>query len=416
MLTISNLRKERHGEWTRLVVDIDFGDVKTDYTEKTLWFAVRNENADMLTDETYDAFVLVPLYLAMYYHTDLHICGKMSKLLYQNIKWYVRQILCDFSPDLAMVDVKADGFGVVSGKGKLIGTGISCGVDSLCTIMDHFVKETDPDYRINSLFLFNCGTHGVYENPATYRLYEARYEMNKKAADELGLPVVQVISNADTFFWKQIGEQKVVYLAMYSCMYSLQKMIDKYYTSSGDSYQEEKLFSKVKHNFDLGGFCEAQLVPLLQTEHTRLIIDGCQYTRSQKTEHIADWDIAQKHLNVCVNTTDGKNCSMCHKCMRTLVPLEAMGKLEKFGGVFDLSVYRAHAYQAKRKMVAGYEKHNFNMDNVDYARAHRLPMPSRLDAIIHEEIIGGILMFIKHRLRIFLGEEKYARLKQKLKG
>ena len=388
MLTISHIRKERHGEWTRLVVDIDFGDVKTDYAEKTLWFAVRNENADMLTDETYDAFVLVPLYLAMYYHTDLHICGNMSKLLYQNIKWYVRRILCDFSPDLAMVDVKADGFASIPGKGELIGTGISCGVDSLCTIMDHFVKEKDPEYRINSLFLFNCGTHGAYEDPATYRLYEARCEMNKKAADELGLPVVQVTSNAHAFT-HHIGEQKVGYLAIYSCMYSLQKMIDKYYTSSGDSYMEEKLFAKKKYNFDIAEFCESQLVPLLQTEHTRLIMDGCQYTRSQKTENIADWDIAQRHLNVCVNTTDGKNCSMCSKCMRTLVPLEAMGKLEKFSGVFDLQVYRKHAYGAKRKMVAEYEESNYNTDNVDYARVHHLPMPSRGMAVFREKILGG---------------------------
>ncbi len=413
MLTISNLRKERHGEWTRLVVDIDFGDVETSYTEKTLWFAVRNENADMLTDESYDAFVLVPLYLAMYYHTDLHIAGKMSKLLYQNIKWYVRQILCDFSPDLAMVDVKADGFTVVPGKGHMIGTGISCGVDSLCTIMDHFVKEKDPEYRINSLFIFNCGTHGAYEDPATYRLFEARCEMNQKAADELGLPVVQVTSNAHAFSNK-IGEQKVGYLAIYSCMYSLQKAIDKYYTSSAFSYEEIRKYGNP--DFDMSEFCEAYLVPLLQTEHTRLIMDGCQYRRSQKTENIADWDIAQRYLNVCVHTTDGTNCCTCSKCMRTLVPLEAMGKLEKFSGVFNLGVYRKHAHKGKREMVAKYGVDGFSTDNVDFARAHHLPMPSKLDAYIHENMIGGVLMFAKHQLRALLGDETYTRLKKKIKG
>ncbi len=416
MLTISNLRKERHGEWTRLVVDIDFGDVETSYTEKTLWFAVRNENADMLTDESYDAFVLVPLYLAMYYHTDLHIAGKMSKLLYQNIKWYVRQILCDFSPDLAMVDVKADGFTVVPGKGHMIGTGISCGVDSLCTIMDHFVKETDPEYRINSLFLFDAGFYGLYDDPKARARYEAHYQRNKKAADEMGLPVIEITTNAHSFFINEIGFTKVAFFTNYSCVFSLQKAMNKYYPSSAYSYMEEKIYGVHMYNPDMAEFCEAYLVPLIQTEHTNLIVDGCQYRRSQKVENLADWDIAQRYLNVCVEGPGGSNCCMCSKCMRTILPLEAMGKLEKFSKVFDLAVYRKHAKEGKRKMVAGYGKNAFHTDNVDFARAHHLPMPSKLDVYIHEEIIGGVLTFAKSKLRASLSEETWENCKQKLRS
>ena len=102
--------------------------------------------------------------------------------------------------------------------------------------------------------------------------------------------------------------------------------------------------------------------------------------------------------------------------MRTLVPLEAMGKLEKFSGVFDLQVYRKHAYGAKRKMVAEYEESNYNTDNVDYARVHHLPMPSRGMAVFREKILGGALMFAKHQARAILGEETYTKLKQKIKG
>lgn len=413
MLTISNIHKELHGDWTRLVVDIDFGDIKTPFTEKTMWFAVKNENADMLTDQTYDAFVLIPLYLAMYFHTDLHICGKMSKLLYQNIKWYIRQIFCDFSEDLSMVNVKADGFTSIQGKGNIIGTGISCGIDSLSTIMDHFVKEKDPDYRINTLFIFNCGTHGDYENKASHQLYEERYELNKKAADELGLPVIQVSSNVHAFTHK-IGEQKMGYIAIYSCAYSLQKVIDKYYTSSTYSYEQVKKYGK--RDFDMAEFCESYLIPLLQTEHTRLIIDGCQYRRSQKTENIAEWDVAQRHLNVCVNSTDGSNCCICPKCMRTLVPLEALGKLDSFNQVFDLMKYRKNAYNAKCKMVGHYGVDGFDTDNVDFARKHNLAMPSRTNALVNEFFTGGVRTFAKRVARNLLGEETYTKIKHKIRG
>jgi hypothetical protein len=64
----------------------------------------------MLSDDNYDAFLLVPLYLAMYHKQDLHICGKVSKRLYKNIMTYVQTILCEFSDALSKVDVKVDGF------------------------------------------------------------------------------------------------------------------------------------------------------------------------------------------------------------------------------------------------------------------------------------------------------------------
>lgn len=49
--------------------------------------------------------------------------------------------------------------------GGIVGTRNSCDVDPLSTIYDHFVKEEDEDYRITELFLYNCGTHGNFENP-----------------------------------------------------------------------------------------------------------------------------------------------------------------------------------------------------------------------------------------------------------
>ncbi|SDP64843.1 hypothetical protein [Selenomonas ruminantium] len=414
MLDISNIRKEQHGEWTRLVVDVAFSGVEVPYAEKTMYFAVKNEHADMLTDEVYDAFLLVPLYLAMYHHTDLHIHGKVSKKLYKNIMWYVRQILCDFSDDLSMVDVKVDGFGTVTGKGDIIGTGISCGVDSLCTIYDHFVKEDDPEYRINSLFLFNCGTHGDFENPASHKLYEARYWQNKRAADEMGLPVYQVQANLHAFTHK-IGEQKLGYFAIYSCMFSLQKAISLYYTSSCASYKQILQFHEEMHDFDMAEYAESYLVPLLQTEHTRLIIDGCQYRRSQKILNIADWDVAQKHLNVCVNSTDGTNCCVCSKCMRTLVPLESAGKLEKFAGVFDIAKFKKHAYRAKLKMVGDYHTDFYANDNVDFARSHGMSMPNQLlaKAFVHA---GGASVFIKKKMRMILGEAVYEKVKHAVRG
>ncbi len=107
---------------------------------------------------------------------------------------------------------------------------------------------------------------------------------------------------------------------------------------------------------------------------------------------------------------------MCSKCMRTMVPLEAMGKLEKFSGVFNLDIYRKYAEEAKRKMVLGYGANAFHTDNVDFARAHHLPMPSRASAILHEKILGGALMFVKSGVKASLGKGNWERFKEKVRG
>ena len=107
-----------------------------------------------------------------------------------------------------MIDVEVAGFDTVKQiANPLIGTGISCGVDSLVTIYDNFILEKDSDFRINSLFFFNCGTHGDYENPETQKRFEDRINLNKQAADALGLPMYTVSSNFHAFTHK-IGEQK----------------------------------------------------------------------------------------------------------------------------------------------------------------------------------------------------------------
>lgn len=390
MIEISNLRKYTHEGLTRLEADINFTDVESPYAEKTIYFEVDAAYGDMFADDTYDAFVLVPLYLAMYHKQDLHICGNISKKLYQNIKWYIPKIFCDFSDALSPVEFIVDGFSPPKPKGNLIGAGISCGVDSLSTIYDHFINETDLDYRINALFLFNSGTHGNFEDPSTQKFFQARYNRNINAADELGLPVYTVTCNLHAFTHKIAGMKseylakfpflagaKAGYLGIYSCIFSLQNSIRRYYFSNGLSYEQIKKFSTYYHDYDMVGFCELYLVPLIQTERLELIIDGCQYRRVDKLKKIADWDIAQKYLNVCLDkTNDASNCSVCPKCLMTLMTLEILGKLDEFSDVFDVITYRRMSSEYKIRCQQNYGKNPFETENIDFACENNFPMPT----------------------------------------
>lgn len=383
---------------TRLSARIEFSGMESPFVEREMWFESGNELKGAFLDSTYDPFLLVPMYLAMYYGATLRVEGKVSKRLYDNMVRYGQSILCEFSDDLRHVPVEVEGFTSPLSMGvDLIGTGISCGVDSLSTIKDRFVDECNADYRINGLCLFNCGTHGDYGKETTSRQFDALLKENGCAAQELGLPLYSIDSNLHAFT-HEIGEQKMGYFAIYSCALSIQGRVKRYYMSSSYSYGEQLRFHEQAHDFDMAEFCEGLIVPLVQTESFELVLDGAQYRRSQKVENIVDWEIARRYLNVCVNSNrEGENCSVCPKCKRTLLALEALGRLEAYSGLFDIEKYRKIAPRYKLEIVADYGREGFTTDGVDFAHHCGLPMPSRPIAAV-----SMIPMKISRRLRRFL--------------
>ena len=380
MIEISGLRKYvvANGQGVRLEANIKFVDIDAAAPAKTLYFEIRKDYGEMFSTDTYDAFFLIGLYLAMYHKTPLRIRGNVSKKLYKNATWYIQKILCDFSELLAPVDIVVDGFAPTKGTGLLIGTGISCGVDSLATIYDRFVKENDPDYRINSLFIFNCGTHGNYDAPHTQTVFESRINRAIAVADELGLPLVIIDTNLHRFRHEN-DRPTVMFLSMYSCVLSLQNAIKRYYIPSGCSYQGIKDFGDKAHHNDLATACDSYLIPLIQTERTELIVDGCQRRRVDKIAAMTDWSIAQKYLNVCLiqKGADTTNCGKCSKCLRTLLALEILGKLDDFAQVFNVKDYVNEALMYKVRCMENVDTETFYRELVDLAAEKNFPMPTK---------------------------------------
>lgn len=70
------------------------------------------------------------------------------------------------------------------------------------------------------------------------------------------------------------------------------------------------------------------LDPFYSSAHMTIEHHGLEMSRFQKTEAIADWPIALKHMNVCTSRdVEGENCGRCEKCRRTMLALLSMGKL-----------------------------------------------------------------------------------------
>ncbi|MCI8428340.1 MAG: hypothetical protein HFJ03_12545 [Lachnospira sp.] len=373
MIEISQLRLENYGQWIRLVADITSDVVRTD-KESTIWIGVKNENASMLTTDVYNAFLFLPMYMSMYYHTDLCIHGEVSKILYRNMIDYIQPILCSFSDKLSPVNVIVDGFKETKTEQKIVGTGISCGVDCLATIYKYYEKENNPEYKLNALFMLNCGWHGNYYDKSTFELFEKRCKVNGKAAADIGLPLFMVDSNLHAFL-PQLDDQSS-YFSIYTCIFAMEKAISRYYISSSFSYGEVMKYGMKARNRDFSEYADPSALPLMHSANLKLVSDGCQYTRSQKTELISDWNISKKYLNVCCINDSEENCCTCIKCVRTLLPLEAMGKIDAYKAVFDLDKWKKISYAQKCRLTINNGRDAFSIDNYKFCKEHGMKLPS----------------------------------------
>ena len=382
MIEISNLRLVKGEEWTKVVVDIK-SDVKRIDSENIMWVAVKNENASMLNDETYDAFLCLPVVMSMYYKTDLRIHGKVSRVLYHNVRKYVQSIFGFFKDGTKIINIEVDGFAEVQQTSKIVGTGISCGIDCLQTIYDNYCLEDDVEYKINGLFNFNCGWHGKYGNEETYRLFLERSKRNKQAADDLNLPLYLVDSNLDAFL-RPLRDQ-TSYFNLYTCAVALEKGLSKYYISGSYSYRDIVRIGFSSRNIDFSEFGEPLVVSLLRTKNFELISDGYQYDRTGKTERIVGWDIAKKDLNVCCVNDNKENCSICGKCIRTLLALEAMDKLDDYKEIFNIAAYKKHSFEYKCKMslIGKDGKNGFLSDLYRYYKLKEKKLPPRFIALVY---------------------------------
>jgi len=83
--------------------------------------------------------------------------------------------------------------------------------------------------------------------------------------------------------------------------------------------------------------------PLYSASTMRIFYDGSSHSRAEKIEALAGERIVLDNLHVCfvgqdTHGQDDANCSRCGKCLRTMLALDALGKLRECP-MFDLSGY-----------------------------------------------------------------------------
>ena len=395
MIKVSNLRKERlpeSGE-CRIVCDIDCPFSKS----KQLWFSVPEQYGDWLTDDVYDAFLVAMLFPAMSYGEDISIEGCVSEKLYDNITHYVQPCEIAFLPELHVVNVEVSGFSRAAKTNNLVGTGFSAGIDAFSTVYDRFVKEEKPDYKLSALFFFNVGSHGGGTEKAR-RKFHTRYDALLPCARELNLPLVPMDSNLFDYYQYE-WEYNAGMLCRATGILVFEKVLDKYYTAYDYSYWEITHLTKL----DYGSVTDLCNEMMLGTETLEVISDGAQYRRSDKIRRLLDYPMIRKHLNVCVgDISTADNCSVCHKCNRTLLAFEIFGCIDEFSEIFDLEKYYPQSYAFKCYTVLHRKSDIYANDNYLLAKKMNFPLPSYPIAWLHQSphiIMAAIKKVAKWILR-----------------
>ena len=203
-------------------------DITIDSKSDTIWFKVDKKYGDYLCYERSDAYVIAVLNYAMRNGHDIECETPISEDLYYNIDRYLIDALVKYNKDFYRTSIRAEVASETLPCAGAIGTGISCGVDSLhalaCQTNSKFSK-----HNITHLTFNNVGSHGEGEDAA--RLFAKRCERPIQFAKEYGFEIVVSDSNLMDVV-KQSHFKTHTYSSMFP-IFCMQKLYSVYYYASG---------------------------------------------------------------------------------------------------------------------------------------------------------------------------------------
>ena len=120
-------------------------------------------------------------------------------------------------------------------------------------------------------------------------------------------------------------------------------MFKNYYYSSGTSVTKFSLNHQNPAPYDTFS------LSMISNDNVNFYSTGTPYNRIEKTKIVSEYSPSYKYLNVCVR--ENNNCCECEKCLRTILGLQALNKLDKYGKVFDLDLIRKNKKENEKFLL-----------------------------------------------------------------
>jgi len=202
-------------------------------------------------------------------------------------------------------------------EGRRVGVFASLGVDSFSSILTHLDE-------IDDLIIFRGGNIGF--EPENDPVWSQMVESARAVAKDLGKRLIPVRTNIRTFIvekggvgWGICCGATLAHIALL-----LQPWLHTVYVPASSHFGHPDYAA---HEGPFG--THPQLDPLWSSDQLRIIHDGGEVPRIERTHRVAQSPVALRCLQVCNSWTGGAyNCGRCQKCLHTMMELESAGALK----------------------------------------------------------------------------------------
>jgi hypothetical protein len=401
------------GKFSREVIDnkvvfsskIEFGD-----QTQTLWYRLDPEYSNYFCDDRGDGLVATLLFFAFMHGAEIVSTLPISEKLYYQLTYYlIPQLSICSKPPISPIEIKAPLISTTYQQSDGVGCGISCGVDSFATLYEYTKLVPLDSYKLTHLTYFKVGAHdgqiGKYDQQVQDNLFNSQLLHAQEFCTHHGYKLVVVESNLTQIIDRLFGfynyEQFHSYVNAGTVLH-LQKLLRKYYYSP--AYCLDEFFVDVKKD---AAHYEGVLLPMLSTETTSFYNSNRAMSRIEKVSFISDFEQTYEWLLVC--WLRRPNCGHCRKCIRTMLELDFVGKLDLYRNCFDLTEYHKNKKKYLSMIAQSKDHDHFMKELYDYATTHDIPLPAYDLAKRHQDTA-----IAWHTVRRFLASLKHRGVRQTL--
>lgn len=422
-MKLSNIRiedfKEEGKEKSRLICDVEccFSE------EKAVWFTVEEKYKNWLCSDVYDAFLMAMLYPAMYHSEDIEIDGAVSRKLLINVNHFIQAAKNAYDSESHIVSVKAKAFAnAMKLPNTHVGVGFGAGVDSFCSLEDHFFHPIDEENKINTLCFLLVDNYGDPLDETSILRGHNFYKNTEAVAEELGINALFMDGTCMFRFHppysRAASSEKNARLyingfwARIACALALQKGLRKFIISSSSSYRDSLLYHNKMYSEGVLWFdewSEGFMLPLVSPVGLDIVSDGAQYpSKNEKIEKIIHLPIVRKHLRACTGgyEVSGNDCGYCKKCKRMMLILDILGQLDEWEGHFPVAHYKRHRLSYRcpvvrlahsdndlscRSILRLAEKYHYKMPSYFFARCYEVVGKSKIYKLLRLKKLKDLL-------------------------
>lgn len=340
------------------------------------------------------AFVIAFLIPAMERGENIYVDGILDAAQLHKINTYVISILAEKNRDLTVIDVKCktqQAFpDAISGpRGAL--TGMSCGVDSLRTLMVYGNEGNDiPDrYRLKYFGVYDVG---AFYDPA--QQYPHALEKARVIAAENNYAAFGVSSDFGKYYKTNFALSCT--MRHVACTTCLSDFVDVYLVSSAYPWQVIGIVHDAPTAMEA---LDPILLPMLSSSQLEMFSACANEKRDNKSRSLIVESPYLDQIDVCTRPTDKRdfriNCATCQKCADFVLLAQNMGHLDKVAPSFDLASFERRKFRVFQRIFTA--QTIFRRDFPGFVRNEVVErsVPSPFGAIFVGILFGKIILFTR---------------------